>query len=320
MNAWPVGDELLVTWRGGGDVSVFVSDDPVDAGVDVHSPDGPNQVTVPRSARTYVHLFDPARGFTVAAERLITMDSIANFRDLGGYPTTDGGMTRWGRVFRSARLTEASDADLGRMNDLGITKVFDLRGQAEADERPSRAPSSAELLHRPMLAGAGGKDLGAQIRDGDLASFTRADMVDSYVQMLGDYGDVVAEILSTVANEERVVIHCTAGKDRTGLNAMVLLALAGVGDGHLLDDYEISNQYRAGGPVQNFERFLRSLDIEHDAFDLDALLGAPRPVMRMAIDSIRDRWGSVEGYVASIGIDAPTRAQIRTVMTFPQPG
>ena len=63
VNAWPVGDELLVTWRGGGDVSVFVSDDPVDAGTDVRSPDGPGRVTVERAGRPDVHLFDPVDGF-----------------------------------------------------------------------------------------------------------------------------------------------------------------------------------------------------------------------------------------------------------------
>ena len=92
-NVWPVGDELVVTWRGGGEnVSVFVSDDPIDAGVEVRAPDSPNQVSVPRSDRTYVHLFDPDHGFTVVAERLVGMDGVRNFRDLGGYPTDDGGV------------------------------------------------------------------------------------------------------------------------------------------------------------------------------------------------------------------------------------
>ncbi|NDH22617.1 MAG: tyrosine-protein phosphatase [Actinobacteria bacterium] len=140
-----------MTWRGGGPaINVFVSDDPIDAGTDVRAPDGPNQVTVPRREQTYVHLFDPEHGFTVVGERLLAMDGVMNFRDLGGYPTVDGGATRWGQVFRSARLNETSDADLDRIERLGITKVFDLRTQAEVDNEPDRLPDSVEHVHLPM--------------------------------------------------------------------------------------------------------------------------------------------------------------------------
>ncbi|MCH1451874.1 MAG: tyrosine-protein phosphatase [Acidimicrobiaceae bacterium] len=321
LNVWPVGDELVVTWRGGGPaINVFVSDDPIDAGTDVRAPDGPNQVTVPRREQTYVHLFDPEHGFTVVGERLLAMDGVMNFRDLGGYPTVDGGATRWGQVFRSARLNETSDADLDRIERLGITKVFDLRTQAEVDNEPDRLPDSVEHVHLPMSSSVAlQKGLFERILDRDMTSFTKADMAEGYVRMLESFPEHLGQMAHAVADGEKILFHCTAGKDRTGITAMLLLGLAEVGDGHVLDDYEISARHQPEGRIDAFTKMLTDEGIDPDPFDLDAMLGSPRPVMRMTIDSLRDRWGGVEGYADFLGLDAGRRAAARANLRFAQP-
>lgn len=320
VNVWPVGDELLVTWRGGGDVSVFVSDDPIDAGTDVRGPDGPGQVTVPRGARTYVHLFDPAHGFTVAAERLVAMDGVRNFRDLGGYPTTDGTHTRWGRVFRSARLDETTDADLDRIGALGISKVFDLRTQGEVDNNPNRLPGDVELVHMPMSSQvAMPKGLFERIIDGDISSYTKADMADGYLRMLESFTDYLSTMVSAVAAGEKILFHCTAGKDRTGITAMTMLALAGVAEGHVLDDYEVSAQHQPEGRIEHFRAELTRAGHDPEMFDLDAMLGSPRPVMRMTLEGMRDRWNDHAGYFDHLGLDAETRAAARENLRFIAP-
>ena len=215
VNVWPVGDELLVTWRGGGPaINVFVSDDPLDAGTDVRAPDGPNQVTVPRGERSYIHLFDPEHGFTVAAERVLAMDGVRNFRDIGGYPTVDGGESRWGRVFRSGRLDETSDADRARIERLGITKVFDLRTRPRSTtNRPSarqrRAGPFADVVERRPAEGAF-----ERILDRDMTSFTKADMAEGYVRMLESFPEHLGQMAHAVADGEKILFHCTAGKDR----------------------------------------------------------------------------------------------------------
>ena len=291
LNVWPVGDELVVTWRGGGPaINVFVSDDPIDAGTDVRAPDGSNQVTVPRRERTYVHLFDPEHGFTVVGERLLTMDGVMNFRDLGGYPTVDGGATRWGQVFRSARLNETSVADLERIERLGITKVFDLRTQAEVDNEPDRLPDSVEHVHLPMSSSvAVQKGLFERIRDRDMTSFTKADMAEGYVRMLEGFPEHLAQMANAVA------------------------------DGHVLDDYEISARHQPEGRIEHVTKMLTDEGIDPDPFDLDAMLGSPRPVMRMTIDTLRDRWGGVDGYADFLGLDADRQAAARTNLRFAQP-
>ncbi len=320
VNVWPLGNELLVTWRGGGDVSVFVSDDPIDAGTDVRKPDRPGQVSVSRVGRPYVHLFDPGRGFTVAAERLVFMDGVRNFRDIGGYPTADGGHTRWGQVFRSARLDETSDADLERIRMLGVTKVFDLRTQSEVDNNPNRLPDHVELVHMPMSSQvAMPKGLFERILDGDITSYTKVDMAHGYLRMLESFTDYLSAMVQAVANGEKILFHCAAGKDRTGITAMTMLALAGVADSYVLDDYEMSAQHQPEGRIEHFSTELSKAGRDPDMFDLDAMLGSPRPVMRMTLDGMRDRWKDHPGYFEHLGLDAAVRASAQEHLRFAQP-
>jgi hypothetical protein len=100
---------------------------------------------------------------------------------------------------------------------------------------------------------------------------------------------------------------------------MLLLGLAEVGDGHVLDDYEISARHQPEGRIDAFTKMLTDEGIDPDPFDLDAMLGSPRPVMRMTIDSLRDRWGGVEGYADFLGLDAGRRAAARANLRFAQP-
>jgi protein-tyrosine phosphatase len=317
VNTWVVAEELLVTWRGGGDVSVFVSDDPLDAGVEVRAADGPGRVSVPRQLGRYVHLFDPEYGFTVVGERLLATEGIRNFRDLGGYPTDSGGATRWGQVFRSGGLDRATNNDLELIESLGITTVFDLRTQAEVEEKPDRLPSSVERVHLPMSSSvAVHKGLLERILDGDIASYTKVDMAEGYLRMLEAFPNYVAEMVSAVADGQRVLFHCSAGKDRTGITAMVLLGLAGVADGHLLDDYEVSSRHQPEGIVDWFNDRIRDSNLDPDRFDVASMLGAPRPVMRMTIDGVQDRWGGLDGYVDFLGLSTEVRSAARTNLRF----
>jgi len=301
-------------------VSVFVSDDPVDAGTDVRAPEAPGRITVARTGRPYVHLFDPDHGFTVVAERLVPMDGVRNFRDLGGYPTVDGGETRWGQVFRSGRLDETTDTDLERIRALGIEVVFDLRTQMELDQNPNRLPDEVEYVHMPMSSQvAVQKGLLDRIVDGDIGSYTKADMADGYLRMLDRFTGYLSTMVTAVAEGRKVLFHCTAGKDRTGITAMTLLTNAGVADSHVLDDYEISARYQPEGRIEYFSEEIVKAGGDPASYDLEAMLGSPRPVMRMTLEGIRDRWDDTDGYFAHLGIDHEMRTAARTNLRYPAP-
>lgn len=317
VNVWPSADEITVSWRGGSpDLSVFVSDDPLDAGVDVRAPDGPGVITVARAAhRHYIHLFDPVDGFVVGAERRLAMDGPSNFRDLGGYPTIDGSYTRWGQVFRSDGLHELSDADHEQILGLGISKVFDLRSAGEVEQAPDRLPDGIDHVHMPMSSDVAlQRSMLERIVDGDLPKFDEHDMSAGYLRMLEGFPDYLSAMIGAVAAGEKILFHCTAGKDRTGITAMTLLGLAGVADGYILDDYEISAQYRAHSTEGTnwFAERIREAGLDPD--DFHAVWGSPRPAMRMTLDGLRDRWGTHEAFVRSIGVDDAVAATARELL------
>ncbi|GJM39449.1 MAG: protein-tyrosine-phosphatase [Acidimicrobiales bacterium] len=315
VNVLAVDGQLIVTWRGGGpEVSVFLSDSPDDAGTDVRAPDAPGRTTLRREAHPqYVHLFSPDDGFVVAAPRRIELDGPDNFRDIGGYPTADGSWTRWGRVFRSDGLHGLTDTDHGVLERLGITTVFDLRSDGEVEHAPDRLPAHVDHVHMPMSSDvAQQRSMLERIVDGDLTKFDEDDMAEGYLRMLEGFPDYIARMVTAVAEGETVLFHCTAGKDRTGITAMTMLGLAGVAEPYILDDYEISAQYRAQSS-QGTTRFADQIrEAGYDPDDFHAMWGSPRPAMRKTLDGLRTKWGDHAAYVRSIGVadDVAGRARV----------
>ncbi len=317
VNVVSSGDQLVVTWRGGGEsLSIFVSLDPDDAGVNVFAPDSPGVAIVPIGGvkRPYVHLFDPHTGFVVAAERRLEMDGPRNFRDLGGYRSASGGNTRWGRVFRSDRLDAMSDEDHVRVLDLGITKIFDLRVDAEVDDAPDRLPEGVELVRLPMSSdGVQARTIMERIEVGELTKFGQPEMSTGYLVMLDEFTDHISTVAAAVAAGERVLFHCTAGKDRTGVMAMVLLSMCGVDAGDVLDDYELTNSYAPPHGPQ-FSTALQAMGLEPREFE--TLWMAPRGVMRAVLEGMQDRWDSFDGYLRFAGITKSASEAVRRQMLY----
>ncbi len=318
VNVLAAGDELMVTWRGGSETtSLFVSADPDDAGVDVRAPDAPGRAVLPRTEeRVYIHIFEPDHGFRVAAERRIDFDGPDNFRDLGGYPTMDGAATRWGTVFRSDRLDGLTDADHGLLDRLGITTVFDLRSDEEVAHAPDRLPAGVTRVHMAMSSDATRRrSIFQRIVEGDLEKYDHEEMAAGYLRMLDAFSPHLAGIIETVAAGDPVLFHCTAGKDRTGVAAMVLLGLADVADPHVLDDYEMTNRFRPAdhdGQTARGTPFVELVTSKGlDPADFEALWLAPRPVMRTTLDGLRERWGDHRGYARAIGLDDATIEAVR---------
>lgn len=307
INVVGVDDELIVTWRGGSpSLSVFVSEDPDDPGTDVRAPDSAGRAVIARSPiRQYVHLFDPEHGFSVAAERCLPTDGPDNFRDLGGYPTTDGSYTRWGQVFRSDRLDKISAKDQALIESLGISTVYDLRSKAEVAAAPDPLPNTIRYVHLPMSSDvAQHRSMLKRILDRAITKFDNADMASGYLRMLESFGDYFVEVIQEIIDGRKIIFHCTAGKDRTGVMAMVLLALANVTEPYLLDDYEISQQYRRASTDAAFRDKIRAAGFNPD--DFSAMWQSPRDVMRQTLDGVQQRWGDPSGYLHSIGVDDQT--------------
>lgn len=196
--------------------------------------------------------------------RRYPMKGIANFRDLGGY-VCDGGITRWGVFYRSTSLHKAEPEDIEKMESLGISRILDLRypheQEAMADRRVEGALWKGVSLMGPVSAD--------QIRVNDRVANTRT-LIRMYRQMIRFSKPQIGEAVRfLIGSKGPGLFHCAAGKDRTGIIAMLLLGAVGVSKEDIISDYEMSHNYVrqfttdiSGSYGSNMEKLMG--DIEKD--------------------------------------------------------
>ena len=286
---------LAVRWQAEGPVDVGVGATPVAVEHTSYARavtsglvrlDGP----VPR--RAYVSLVPPDGPAVVVAERRVPFSGITNLRDLGGYPTATGGVTRWGTVFRADALHKLTADDLGAFHELGVTTVFDLRNDAERAEFPGPVPSlHVSIVGRPRDVEPPPPPPEMTTRDGE------ALLRDIYVGALTHSATEIGTIVRGLADSTRTpaVFQCHGGKDRTGLVAAVLLLALGVGRDTVLDDYEATSRYRRPEHQQDSLANMLRGGISPEA--AAAVLGTPRWAMAEAVDRLLDRPGGVDGFL-----------------------
>lgn len=187
----------------------------------------------------------------MTAERRLPLDGADNFRDLGGYRTADERFVRWGVLFRSNDLADFTDADLDYLSEVDIRLQCDLRSDIEREKRPNRVLLTPvpEILEYPIpQAGMNPSEIQEAIRTGTMAEFDiRQIMLSTYRSFPIEHRDLWARIFSRLQDPNSLpfLVHCTAGKDRTGfISALVLLAL-GVPEQTVYEDYLATNRYRA---------------------------------------------------------------------------
>ena len=178
------------------------------------------------------------------------LDGADNFRDIGGlgagYPTADGGHVTRGVVYRSNALA-LTDEDLAKLDRLGISQVVDLRTSGEIGQKPDAVIHGAAWRNEDVLASS---DSVTATPDLTTPAASTAMMTSVYVTMVSNAGAraAIGDTLKRIASDRgATIVHCTAGKDRTGWTTALLLSVAGV-DRQLIDmDYLLSNQYSRAG-------------------------------------------------------------------------
>jgi protein-tyrosine phosphatase len=176
-------------------------------------------------------------------DRAVPLQGASNFRDLGGYPGHDGRRIRWRRLFRSAHLGALTAADQATLASMQLAHVVDFRGTAERAAAPNRLPGVAEhslaieptvVQHMDALVAAG------RTLNGALVSEL---MCDLYRGLVRHQADRFAELFERLLSAEApLVFHCTAGKDRTGIAAALVLFALGVPRDVVRSDYLLTNQ------------------------------------------------------------------------------
>lgn len=188
------------------------------------------------SRRVYFHL-RPATGTErVVATRRLPLTGVANFRDLGGYRTADGHYTRWGLMFRSGNLAKLTEKDLAYLSPLGIRLVCDFRLDFERKAAPTAwtGDGAPEILLLPM-------DTYSNVPPG--ADLTLR-MTTVYSQFpIASAPEMKQGFLRLVKGDLPALVHCSAGKDRTGMFVAFLLTALGVPRDVVIQDFLLSNQY-----------------------------------------------------------------------------
>jgi protein-tyrosine phosphatase len=228
--------------------------------------------------------------------RILPLEGGTNFRDLGGYQTENGRRVRWGRVYRSARLFQLTDADLERIEMLGIKTVVDFRQSADAAEFPDRLPEGVAYRGMPVF-----EDTPMSTRR---VIFNRHRLLDVfagvYVQHIVERGaPTFGELMRLLADERHLplVFHCTAGKDRTGVAAVLILMALGVPREVAVDDYLLTNR-SAQTFIDDVNTQLGARNVHGVAVEqLYPLLAASPRLIGAALDYVERRYGGVRPYL-----------------------
>jgi protein-tyrosine phosphatase len=182
--------------------------------------------------------------------RWIALSGVRNFRDLGGYRAFDRRTIRRGLLYRSANLHNLTDKDLQRLDRLSLKRVVDFRADFEKTSEPDRLPmdSNIQVLEIPILDTSTdvALSLEQQIKAGKVDDINPTKLlIDANIQLATEftpqYRRFIHEVLA--ANGQPILFHCTAGKDRTGFAAAILLRILDVPLETVMFDYLLSNQY-----------------------------------------------------------------------------
>lgn len=178
-------------------------------------------------------------------DRVWPLQGTSNFRDLGGYRGRDGRPLRWRRLFRSAHLAGLTDADHATLAALGLARSFDFRGDAERAAAPSRLQPGVTphaLAIEPTVVQ---HMQGLQAAGSTLTGPVAVEMMkDLYRELVDAHAHRFAELFAHLLQAEApLLFHCTAGKDRTGVAAALILLALGVPREVVMQDYLLTNQH-----------------------------------------------------------------------------
>lgn len=186
--------------------------------------------------------------------RRIYLQNAFNVRDIGGYRAENGKTVKWNALFRGDGLCALTPEEWTQLEDRGIRTVIDLRSLSETTTHGYKVPDAISYRHCPLQE----EDIHI---DNPLASAQNAfgrSLTQGYRSMAGEYTQLLAAALEQVAKgleKGAVLFHCTAGKDRTGVLAAVLLYLLGAEAEDIIADYQVSYTYNRKGVNKMLEQF-----------------------------------------------------------------
>ena len=255
---------------------------------------------MPPGSRHYFRLRDQYGTEALAPERKLGMQGTPNFRDFGGYSTTNGGAVKWGYLYRSGQLSDLSDEDVALLDSLGLDLVCDFRRLEEQESDPSRLPAqnTPKIARLPITPGSNSsffEQAQRELGDAQAMFDFMVDINRDFVEQQSEtYARMFREILAQ--DDARFLVHCAAGKDRTGFAAAIILLSLGVSQERVMHDYLLTSQFFS--PVHEVDRMKQKYQMTQlDSAAVLPMLEVHRDYLARALSSIEQTFPTFEAYL-----------------------
>lgn len=240
---------------------------------------GVNEINIPTRVPNAINVIASVNDTRInITPRRFGATRLTNFRDAGGLPLLEGGVMVRNRYYRSENLSKVDREDIAFFNELGIKRVVDLRKPEEklTAPTPNELRDKITVIEVPISSQIAGFEDGLDaILTKKISAITSEDMAAMYLEILDIYSDILIELAQQTVDfsSGSTLIHCTAGKDRTGILIALIQLAHGVAKEYVYHDYLLSNAYRTPFRMESLRPILHQSGIDIEKFK--AYLSAP---------------------------------------------
>lgn len=273
-------------------------------------------------------LVNPAYANQLGYDRVIDLEGTSNTRDLGGYLTEDQRMIRSGQLIRSENLYRLTASDFEKLEEIGVKTVIDLRTVKEHNREPTvwQGDNPPQFLHFPVGDHKNDwfrKQSRMIKRNRFSAEQSHEHMVDGY-RMIADEGTPSYEKLMEVVLDESnwpILFHCNAGKDRAGVATTLILEAMGVDREVIMEEFLLTNELaRTEKKSELVAKSRRNTGISRSGKSPSAeawfpIIGVQSEMLEAFYASVEEDYGSIDGYLAAIGVDQEERSELVESLT-----
>lgn len=277
-----------------------------------------------KTARPFYGIITPQKDTLIVAERKLIINDLDNFRDLGGIKTQEGRYVNWGRFYRSDALNELLTSSFPYVEGLKINKVYDLRSEFEIATAKDNLPKEITYEHFPIFADDDSGMLQGLQQKLEKGALTQADaeelMMETYKSFANDDSEKFNNLLHQVIIQDNHpnIFHCTAGKDRTGYTAAMILAILKVDRQTILDEYDMTNFYteaKIKSYMANASKLGMGDKIEPAA--IEAIMSVNKKYLEASFEIIDKKYGGIDSYIKNqLGFSDQDRQNIINTFTY----